>query len=432
MLFGRGMNNSKYDFLLYVVIVFILFASCVNCACESCQNSGSSSRGSSSLTSSETAAPGQLDVDDRERPESIALVGDRPLRARSIAAAGLLRQSPVAAPRDSILVECAEAQRCPGPHAVFVGAQIDWVVRSAPDVGGASPRGTFAIAEDRPSGVVSLSTHFVDGLGEVVTLRAVEPGTATITFLHRGLGLSTTRQLRVVALEDAVRGEVRLRAGTKGESGRFPADADLVGAEVPSSISTRSPQLVLTWLLKDGTRAVGGADHVSSSAAGGRVVALGRNDRELDDLGRSLFRFFGAPGTVRLSASLGDAKLDQSFDYTYQAPALVPCPAGDTSDFLDAAHASGEGSWPTLTSGLKARAGQDILFPFDPNLTDVTVEQSCGPEQVLSYPQTETFAARFSTPGHYQFVLRDAEGRVVQTGAYGEAMTSTYTVVAGR
>jgi hypothetical protein len=281
-----------------------------------------------------------------------------------------------------------------------------------------------------------VSSRRLDGTGEVITLRALKPGVATIMLQYRSPGrdFTTTRQLRVAAIGEAVRGEVRMRGGTKGEDGYFLADADLVGAPLPASIEIESPQLILTWILSDGTKAVGGAGRVKSAGADGRVSALGRGASGQDDLDleRTLFRFFGAPGTVRLTASLGEAVLDESFVYAYQAPSLSPCTPGDTSDFLSATGDGSEGIWPTETSGLMAHTGQDVLFPLSRDLPDVTVEQICGPERVLPYPQTNDFAARFSTPGWYQFIIKNSDGEQLQSGVYGEPVTNPYTVRAGR
>ncbi|HEY3445213.1 MAG TPA: hypothetical protein VGK67_02570 [Myxococcales bacterium] len=418
------MDNKFYEFVL---VVFILFALCVNCACEGCEKAVADTSGVGSGSSALTS--------DRPSPGT----RDLPRAPRSSQAFSPVANGPRLPPpslRDPILVECLDAHRCPGPNAVFVGARVGWIVRSAFDRGGPSPSGAFEVAEDRPAGVVSLSSRRDDERGEVVELQAKKPGVATIVFRYRSLGrdFTSTRQLRVVAVEDAVRGEVRMRAGQKGENGRFTADADLVGPALPESIAVESPQLVVTWLLADGTRAVGGAGRVDSSEAEGRVHALGKRaaGRDGDDLERTLLRFFGAPGTVTLSATLGQAQLDQSFVYDFRSAALRPCTPGDTSDFLAAADAGYEGAWPTETSGLLAKAGQDVLFPVDRNLPDVTVEQVCGPTRVVPFPQAEDFAARFTTPGWYQFVLKDSDGELLQAGAYGERVTNPYTVGAAR
>ncbi len=81
--------------------------------------------------------------------------------------------------------------------------------------------------------------------------------------------------------------------------------------------------------------------------------------------------------------------------------------------------------------GLGASAFEDSGAAA-PGLSDVTVEQICGPDRVLPHPQAEGFAVRFSTPGRYRFVLRSSDGELLQTGPYGALVANPYTVLAGR
>ncbi len=318
--------------------------------------------------------------------------------------------------------ECAQAFNCPGTHAVFAGASFAWRVLSMASATKPSRYHKVEVTEDSPTGVVALESGGINF--KLVTIRALKPGIATLRFHEKSLGrdYEMTRQVRVVGLDEAVRGEARLRAGAVQSDGYVLADAEVVGDAVLAVVATESPQFILTWHLADGSLAVGGAGRVTASR--GEVIALTRTPLDHwvepetaplpDDLDHMIFYFNGTPGPATLTAHLGSATFELSFDYRYE-PLLLPLcsePAKNPSDVTARGDDVDRWCWPTVGT-IKVLGSQVVAFNLEYFPTDVVLHQVCGPAWAITGPQTNDFSVRFPTPGQYQFEKRTWAGTVV-------------------
>jgi hypothetical protein len=327
-----------------------------------------------------------------------------------------------AAKYDPLSLYCEEASRCPGPHAVLVGATFQWraVANGVP----AYVSTQVEVTEDPPSGVVELTK----GREGEVTVRAVKPGVATLRFHDTSDGRDDTvvRTVRVAGADEIVRGELHLRADTGDEVGahdslaatvgqQLRADVDLVGDHLPAVVENESVPLIVTWRLTDGSIAVGGAARVGASR--GQVVAPARqaSPNEMPaprDLGHELLYFVGAPGTVQLTATLGAAKLEQSFDYRYARPAQPEvCPPPDEvydrTGMGDTIEAGSPLSWTMFE---KIRTAQTVTVSFSAFSADVRLRQRCGPAWAVPGVMGNDFAVQFPSPGPYMLEAVDLGG----------------------
>ncbi len=215
---------------------------------------------------------------------------------------------------DAIALTCDRDYACPGPNAVFPGANFAW--KAQPMSKGAIVTGKMVITAE-PAGIVEITSA-----PENYSVRAIKPGVATLR-LKSGAA-ERLQTIRVAAISDVVSGSVRLAA----ELSCAPvicvdADTQRLGDAAPDKITTLSPRFMLAWLLKDGTLAVGGAGRITSPTAGVEVLVAGRDQPSLPtDLELMDFKVGGTGGVlchagkIILSAAIETAKLDWTFEQT--------------------------------------------------------------------------------------------------------------------
>ncbi len=161
---------------------------------------------------------------------------------------------------DRISIACGSRTLCPGPNAVFVGASFPLVVQPA---AGADFLDGEAARSVEPANVVELAA---DGV-----LRALAPGTATVTY--RFGSLSAVAAVRVVAVADAVSGELRR---LKPPHTHVPPLSPVAAASDPLGDPTSSEYnfapLIVAWKLTDGTYAVASSNGVATDTADMAVI----------------------------------------------------------------------------------------------------------------------------------------------------------------
>jgi hypothetical protein len=205
---------------------------------------------------------------------------------------------------DTVAVGCTMGELCPGPHAIFVGAQFSYTIALL--ASGESINADISVSAS-PSGIVDVTT--------AGSVQAVAAGTAVITYSFGSLKQSVT--VRVVNPSDAVSGEVHLLAASFST---FTATAasDAVGPLAPASRETYLP-LVPVWKLSDGSTALGGAElvHAVSSNTGVELsTAQGLTAAPLWFTTGTTDGQVCQPGTIHVAATLGTATLDDSFSQT--------------------------------------------------------------------------------------------------------------------
>lgn len=211
---------------------------------------------------------------------------------------------------DAIGVSCAEAYRCPGPHAVFVGASFLLLASPSSNSLGTLP-GTVAVASVEPVGVVA--ADFVDdpSWGRVLTVRALGAGEATIRLTAGSVEKALT--VHVAQESDAVSAAVHRPALTPTMmAGPIGADADVVGEAAPASLDVFPASFIPVWTLRDGTTALGAASRVKTARSDVEINLPGNRGELVTEY------FVGGvdcvTGDVRVTAQVGSAKLDFTYD----------------------------------------------------------------------------------------------------------------------
>jgi hypothetical protein len=205
---------------------------------------------------------------------------------------------------DTVAVGCTMGELCPGPHAIFVGAQFSYTIALLAN--GESINGDVAVSV-APAGIVD-----VTATGSVHALAA---GSAVITYSFGSLKQNVP--VRVADPSETVSAEVHLLA-TSFSSFTATVTSDAVGALAPASRETYIP-LVPVWKLSDGSTALGGAErvHAVSSNTGVELsTAQGITASPLWFTTGTTDGQVCQPGTIHVAATLGSATLDDSFTQT--------------------------------------------------------------------------------------------------------------------
>jgi hypothetical protein len=203
-------------------------------------------------------------------------------------------------------VTCNSGELCPGPQAaIFTGSQF----HLSPTVTAGDDTLVCDVASAvEPAGVVDVSND-----GEYL-VKALGAGTATVTFSCGALTRSQT--VRVVDTSAAVSGKVYLP--TDGQTlAVTSAGNDLIGTLAPSTMEAWIPLLVV-WTLNDGMQIIGNAAQVQTTTQG-MTVELESGGTTSSALMFEVGSTPGAvcqPGAVRLTATVGSAVLDQTFNLT--------------------------------------------------------------------------------------------------------------------
>ncbi len=217
---------------------------------------------------------------------------------------------------DGISVTCDRAYACPGPNAVFPGATFSWNVK--PMSGGNEANGVVRATLEQP-GIVELT-----GTSEQFTIRVLKAGVATI---HLKTGtVERIHTVRVAAFDEIVAASVHYRRDNVCQRVIcVDANEDILGEVAPQKTTRLAPTFILAWKLRDGTYAVGGAGRITSPTPGVEVLVAGRFDPVLPaDLELTSFTVGAAGGILchagrnTLAATMGNAKLDWSFDQECQ------------------------------------------------------------------------------------------------------------------
>ena len=214
---------------------------------------------------------------------------------------------------DAINVQCTEAHRCPGPHAIFVGAAFYWATSSS-SVDAGTLEGPVAIAGVEPAGIVD-AVYITDVTwGQRLLVRGLAPGVATLRL--RAGSVELERTIRVASIDEVVSGEVRLPLDDVQDKGFLDADTEIVGAVPPQQTEIFPATFVPVWVLRDGTYALGGAGRVKATSSDIEIhtpADAGPSDVEV------MFFMVGGvscrPGRTGITARMGSATLDWSYDH---------------------------------------------------------------------------------------------------------------------
>jgi hypothetical protein len=212
---------------------------------------------------------------------------------------------------DAIELRCIEAHRCPGPHAMLVGASYDLLATSS-SLDHGTLAGPVAIVGIEPGGVIDASYRTDGPWGKRLNVRALRPGVATLRL--RAGNLDRTLAVRVAGVDEVVAAEVWTTRNQVESQGYLADGTDILGERAPQRLSPFSPAFVPVWILKDGTFALGAAGRVTPVTAGLELRVVGSFDP--NDL-ETMYFFVGGvdcrPGEGRVTARLGAVTLDWSF-----------------------------------------------------------------------------------------------------------------------
>lgn len=207
---------------------------------------------------------------------------------------------------DRIAVTCLLYELCPGPNAVFPGAKFAWAVRQKhAELDLEGPLDTSVA----PAGILTLATE-----GGYLVVRALTPGTATVTFRARGLVRSLA--VRVVSTGDVDHGEIHLPVLTADEQGHaLDAASDVDGGLAPGQLPAWTP-LLPVWRLKDGAIALGLVAEVKTTTPGAKIV-LPFTSGSGDPLTFGVGEDTGCKAQkVELRGTVGGATLETALDLT--------------------------------------------------------------------------------------------------------------------
>jgi hypothetical protein len=214
---------------------------------------------------------------------------------------------------DHLSISCLQGDLCPGPNAIFVGARLS--LDATPMSGATRLWSDSQAASVAPLDVAELEIgNFGDPFAWIV--RALRPGTAYVIFTSGGIVKTVT--LRVVSTDEIMAGEVHLLSAGVDPAEGVGADIDPIGDLAPQTRHAMVP-LVPVWRLRDGSRAVGGADLVRAVDSVAQVqVSVPPRDFNTP-LWFTAGTGLGAscrPGPVHVEAKLGGRLLDDAFTQT--------------------------------------------------------------------------------------------------------------------